>query len=337
MTRLIPLLVAAIILACAPATSSTGSVAPPPAPPDRMTFMAGYKAQANLPFVAAYVAKDRGLFREQNLDVEIQHSAGQGEHVRLATSGVVQVTTATGMNVLTLAADPGLPLVAFAVFGQRSDQTFAVRADSPIRTVKDFEGKVVGYKSFPTPEYLAMIRAANVDRSKIQEVAVGFDPRILLAGRVDVLPVFRSNEPHLLRSLGQEVRLISPDEFNIPTLGLAYVATRDTVERQRSLLVRFTRATYLATEWIRQNPEAAVDTVLRYAPGEDRAHMAAMLRVELESLEGPAVDKDGLLAVSIDHWREVMNLAVGLNALPKPIDVERHADDSIRREALGRK
>ena len=30
----------------------------------KVTFMAGFKPQANLPFVAAYVAKDKGYFRE---------------------------------------------------------------------------------------------------------------------------------------------------------------------------------------------------------------------------------------------------------------------------------
>jgi ABC-type nitrate/sulfonate/bicarbonate transport system substrate-binding protein len=335
--RLVPALVVLVVVACAPAAPTAGTVAPPPAPPDRMVFMAGFKPQANLPFVAAYVAKDRGYFREQNLDVEIQHSAGQGEHVRLATAGVVQVTTASGMNVITLAADPGLPLVVFAVFGQRSDQAFAVRAESPIRTAKDFEGKVVGYKGMPSAEYLAMIRAAGVDRSKIQEVNVGFDPRILLTGRVDVLPVFRSNEPYVLRSLGQEVRLITPEEYGVPTIGLTYIAARDTVERQRSLLVRFMRATLAATEWIRQNPDAALDIVMRYAPNEDRGHQAAMLRVEIDALEGPMVDKHGLLAVSAEQWRDIAALTYQIGVIAKPVDIDRHIDDSIRREALGRK
>ena len=43
---------------------------------DRVVFMAGYQPQANLPFVAAYVAKNRGYFHEQGLDVEIRHATG---------------------------------------------------------------------------------------------------------------------------------------------------------------------------------------------------------------------------------------------------------------------
>ncbi len=337
MRRLMTLLSILALMGCTPAQITTGAVAPPPAPKDKMVFMAGYKAQANLPFVAAYVAHDRGFFAEENLDVEIQHSAGSGEHARLATAGVVQVTTASGQSVLTLGADPGLPLVAIAQFGQRSDQAFAVKADSPIKSAKDWEGKVVGYKSFPSLEYLAILQAAGVDRSKVKEVAVGFDPRILLTGQVDVLPVFRSNEPDILRSLGQDTRLITPDDYNIPTLGLTYVASRETIKSRRSQLVRFLRATMKATEWITKNPEEAVDIVMRYAPGEDRAHQASMLQVEIDSAYSPNVAKDGLLAIDIQQWKQVNDLMVQLGAISKSVDVTQFADDSLRREAMGKK
>ena len=51
-------------------------------PPDKVTFMAGFKPQANLPFVGAYVAKEKGFFEEQNLDVEIQHVNTPGDNFR---------------------------------------------------------------------------------------------------------------------------------------------------------------------------------------------------------------------------------------------------------------
>ena len=56
--------------------------------------MAGFKAQANLPFVGVYIAQKRGYFREQSLDVTIQHSAGSGEHIRLLS--VLKETASSG-------------------------------------------------------------------------------------------------------------------------------------------------------------------------------------------------------------------------------------------------
>src|SRR5713226_975478 len=40
----------------------------------RVTFMAGFKAQANLPFVGVYVAQEKGFFRQEALDVDIRHA-----------------------------------------------------------------------------------------------------------------------------------------------------------------------------------------------------------------------------------------------------------------------
>ena len=39
--------------------------------PQKVTFMAGFKPQANLPFVAAYVAQEKGYFSDDGLEVEI--------------------------------------------------------------------------------------------------------------------------------------------------------------------------------------------------------------------------------------------------------------------------
>ena len=93
-----------------------------------LTFMAGFRAQANLPFVAAYVADQRGFFDAVGLDVTIQHS-GQGEHIRLLLNNDVDITTQPASEALQRRADPGAPLVAVALFGQTGDLGYAVLAE----------------------------------------------------------------------------------------------------------------------------------------------------------------------------------------------------------------
>ena len=72
----------------------------PAAPLRTFHFMAGYKPQANLPFVGAYIAQKKGYFAEQGLDVEITHATGQGEHLKLLLQGSVDVITADAESVL---------------------------------------------------------------------------------------------------------------------------------------------------------------------------------------------------------------------------------------------
>ena len=187
--------------------------------PDKVVFMAGFRAQANLPFVAAYVAQEKGYFEEQGLDVEIRH-ASSGEHLKLLLSGDVDFTTAAASSVLKRRSDPGLPIVAFALFGQQGQQAYVSMGNSGINTPKDWEGRTFGYKISVPPDYLAILEANGVDRSKIDEVKVGFDPRVLTEGRVDVLAVFNSNEPDTIRRLGFTVNTWEPETYGVPNLGL---------------------------------------------------------------------------------------------------------------------
>ena len=66
---------------------------------DEIVFMAGYKPQANLPFVGVYVADNNGYFEQQSLNVDIKH-ASSGEHVKLLLSGDIQFSTSDAGSVL---------------------------------------------------------------------------------------------------------------------------------------------------------------------------------------------------------------------------------------------
>src|SRR5438034_8846310 len=172
---------AAVLLVACNAPAAAPSLTPTPVPPENVTFMAGFKPQADLPFVAVYVAQEKGYFRDQSLEVEIQH-ATSGGHIQLLATNRVQFSTGSAGDVMKRVASAGVPIVSIAQIGQRDEQSFAVRADSPIRTLKDWEGRLVGYKSTVSADYLALLQLGGVDRSKVREVAVGFDPRVLVDG-----------------------------------------------------------------------------------------------------------------------------------------------------------
>ena len=290
-----------------------------PAPPRSVIFMAGFKPQANLPFVAAYVALERGYFAAQGLDVTIHHSTGQ--HLQLLLSGDVDVTTAAAGSVLKRRADPGVPIRAIALFGQRGQQTFIALADSGIESPRDWEGRTVGYRISLPPEYLAIADAAGVNRGLVQEVRVGFDPRILVQGKVDVLAVFKSNEPDTLRKLGFEVVQFDPSAFGVPALGLTYIAREDLIADEPELIVRFLKAALKGLEFSFSHPEETLNIVMRYAGKEDRDHMRFMLEAEQADAVSAVTDAHGLGAMTLQQWQEFHDLLVRYGALARELDV----------------
>ena len=297
---------------------------------DTVVFMAGFKPQANLPFVAAYVAQEKGFFEEQGLEVEIRHSTGQ--HLQLLMAGDVDFTTAAATSVLKRRSDPELPIVAFALFGQRGQQAYIALDESGIETVNDWEGKTFGYKVSPPPDYLAMLRAANVDRSRITEVNAGFDPRVLTEGRVDVLAVFKSNEPNIIRGLGFEVKLWDPEEFGVPSMGLTYITRQSIADEDPDRVERFTKATMKGLEYALANQDEAIEIVMRYAPDEVRDHQRFMLETELRDTVSPLTDENGLGWMTDGQWKALYDQLIEFDALPRPFDYQTAYTDRFLRE-----
>lgn len=319
-----------------PAAASTpaaaAAAATPSGPPKKVTFQAGFKAQANLPFVAVYVAKDTGLFAAEGLDVEVLHSSGGDAHLALLATNRIQFSTTTAGEVLKNIAKPGLPIQAVALFGQRGDTVLVALADSGINSPKDFEGKTIGYKGSPSPDYLGLLKAAGVDRGKVKEVGVGFDPRILTEKRVDVLPVFRSNEPDTLQRLGFALKTWDPADFGVPTLGVTYVVNSDWARANEDTVVRFLRATMRAVAWIPDHRDEAIEITLRYAPNEQREHQRFMLDVELDAARSDLTLANGIGWMSEPQWKALQDSLVEFGAIERSVDLRK----AFTTEYLGR-
>ncbi|MDP2674518.1 MAG: ABC transporter substrate-binding protein [Dehalococcoidia bacterium] len=338
LAALLPLLLAALLVACKSdgGGSRTPSPAGSPTPPDKVTFMAGFKPQANLPFVGAYVAKEKGFFAEQNLEVEIQHVNTPGDNFKFLGLGQVQFSTADATTVIERAGDdPPLGIVAVALIGQRGQQGFAVLADSGIETPVDWAGKRAGYKGTqPTPDFLAILNTVGVKPRDVGTVKVGFEPQILTEGQVDIFPVFVSNEPDTLRKLGYDVRVFEAAEFGAPTLGLTYVTTRDYLSQNPDIVLRFLKAALRGIEYARDNPDEALDIVMQYAPQEDRDHQRFMLDTELAAAQSDLTDENGIGWMTPGQWRELHDYLVEFDGIPGSLDdVSVTYDDHLIRQA----
>jgi ABC-type nitrate/sulfonate/bicarbonate transport system substrate-binding protein len=288
-----------------------------------LVFMAGYRPQANLPFVGVYVAEAQGFFEEEGLRVDVQHSTGGGEHMQLLVSGKVHVTTQDASVLLKRRASPGLPLVSLALIGQRGQQAFVAVKEGGPETLDAWKGRSIGFKGTPPPDLLALLDEAGLDRSDVEMINVGFDPRVLVEGLVDVYPVFASNEPYLLESWGYELRQWEAADYGIPTLGLTYVTTEETIAEDSEALGRFVRAAMRGIRYAEAHPDRAVEIVLSHTgPETDPAHMRYMLTTELDAAHSPVTDAHGLGWQTKDQWQALLESLITYEAIEGDVNVD---------------
>ena len=287
--------------------------------------MAGYRPQANLPFVAVYMAEARGFFADEGLEVDIRHST-QGEHGQLLLAGEVDVTTATAAQALRQRAN-GLPVRTIALFGQRGDQGFVVHADSGIETPADFEGRSVGFKGGVVPaELLALLATADLGPDDVQLQAVGFDERVFIERQVDVFPVFLNNEPNRIRNAGVDIRVFDPHDHGIATLGVTYFVHEETTIERRELVERFLRAALRGAHYAASHLDEAIDLVLEYAEGADRAHQRFLFDTDLRNAERA----NGMGRATLEQWDALQDLLLQYDEqFSGPVDVSTVFDPSF--------
>lgn len=288
-----------------------------------MTFMAGFRPQANLPFVGVYVAQEKGFFEDEGLTVSVQHSAGGGEHLQLLAAGEVHVTTQDAAVMLQRRGDPGLPLVSIGLVGQRGQQAYVALADGGMQTPADWRGRTVGFKGTPPPDVFAILDAVGLREEDVQLVNVGFDPRMLTEGVVDVYPVYKSNEPNMIRGWGYELVQWQAEDYGVPTLGLAYVTTEALVGQEPEMLGAFMRGALRGIAYAEANREEAVAIAMQYV-GEDgdEAHMRFMLDTELVDYRSAVTEAHGDAWQTAAQWQALADMLWTYGALAEGLVVE---------------
>ena len=147
-------------------------------------------------YLALIVARDKGYFQQAGLDVEIKRYVALGELSKDYVAGKMQ-----GRANLTLDAVnehlSGLDhKVVLAI--DYSNGSDAIMARNDIKTVKDFQGKKVGFESNTLEEFFLAwaLNENNMKMSDIVSVSAGPSetPKLLKDGAIDVAV---SHEPFI--------------------------------------------------------------------------------------------------------------------------------------------
>ncbi|WP_138752931.1 ABC transporter substrate-binding protein [Paenibacillus sinopodophylli] len=120
-----------------------------------------------------YVARDKGYFKEQGLDVEIIQP-GQTGADQMVASGSVQFGVSYQESI-TMARIAGVPLVSLAAVIQHNTSGFASPLAKGIDSPEKFEGKTYGGWGAPVEEAViqSLMQEKGADVAKVNMISIG--------------------------------------------------------------------------------------------------------------------------------------------------------------------
>jgi NitT/TauT family transport system substrate-binding protein len=221
-------------------------------------------------WLCAWVAKDKGFFDRQGLDV----SFIVAQNISLLPGVVgkqLDIAPATVVDLVKAAAG-GLNVVAVA--GGHSDasgevtNTVIVRKGSGITSVKDFAGKTIGTPTLGGILHIALLywmKKEGVDPDSIRAVEVPFPNMAdqMAAGRLDVAEAVQPFADRMIAagniSLGDQLLHVAN-----PALSTVWIADRAWAAEHKPIIAQWTQALRDAKAFILANPDEARAIVVKY-------------------------------------------------------------------------
>jgi len=320
--RLLPALAATALLAgLAPASAQTA-----------VRFSLDWKWEGpSAPFI---VAKEKGYFKAEGLDVTMDAGNGSREVIPRVASGVYDIGSGE-LNSLVRFRDenPGNDVKAVMVIYDRPPFSIIGRADKGItKELSSLQGKKFGAPA-PDGAYAQwpVFKAVNkIDDSTMKFENVGFPVREAMLASGDVDAVFGFSISSYINLLGRgmqpkDLTMILMSDYGLELYGNAILVSPKFLAEKPEAVKGFLRAYIKGVRDTAADPAGAIDLLLKYNDVAKKETEVARLKMALEQLMiTPWVEKNGYGDIDparFDKSLEQLAIAVTFKQKPKAGDV----------------
>lgn len=207
------------------------------------------------------LGKAQGIFRKHGVDLDIIYSQGTGETIQLVVSGQVDVGISLGTLSVMGAYQKGAPIRVIASSSTGFEETFFyVPAASPVRSMKDTNGKTVAFATVGSSTQIAALSLISLAGTSAKGIATGDVPATLtqvMSGQVDI---GWATAPFLLDQISKgEVRMIAraSDAPRLRNMTMrVQVANAKSYLEKPELIKNYLVAYRETLDWMYASPEA---------------------------------------------------------------------------------
>ena len=236
-------------------------------------------------FAGYYVAKEKGYYEEENLDVTIKPGGPDIAPEQVIAGGGADVIV-TWMAAALSAREKGVPLVNIAQPFKKAGMQLVCPKDGPIKTEADFKGHTLGVWFFGNeyPFYAWMNKLGLSTEGGPDGVTVlkqSFDVQPLIQKQADCISVMTYNEYWQLIDAGykpEDLTVFNYTEMGNDLLEDGLYVLEDKLKDPafEDKMVRFVRASMKGWKYATENPDEAAGIVVDNG-GQDENHQKRMV------------------------------------------------------------
>jgi NitT/TauT family transport system substrate-binding protein len=202
-----------------------------------------------------------GIFKKHNLVLEILYTQGGGETQQAVISGSVDIGVAAGIMGVLSASSKGAPVrIIGAETTGAADLFWYAAATSPIKSLKDTDGKTIAYSTNGSSTHGIVTAFMKQFDLKAKPVATGGPPATLtqvMSGQIDV---GWSAPPFGLQQLDEgKIRIVASGNdataFKSQTVRLL-ITNVQALQSKKALIDRYMRAYRETIDWMYSDPSA---------------------------------------------------------------------------------
>ena len=260
-----------------------------------------------------YVAMEKGYYEEEGLNVNVQFPSNTNDAISLTAAGQADAGLYYQTNTVSTAANQNIPIKVIGTVVQHPLNIVMSMGESGINGAKDLKGKTVGYPGTPDNEVFikAMMEHNGLKYEDVTMQDVGFDLNTaLITGNVDaIIGGYINHEYPTLLQEGYDVTYFDITDEGIPDYEeLVLVTGEKQIEEESDKLEAFIRASKKGFEDMKNDPQAALDTLLKY---QDEGNYPLDPEIEKASMEIllPLMESDeqAFLTVNEQSWTDTID------------------------------
>lgn len=276
----------------------------------------------NVEFAGSYLAAENGYYSKVGFD-KVDILTG-GPNVQ--TEPVVQEGKAlvgyTFTEALANAIKQGAKLKIIGAMFQKNPFGIVSVESKPIKTPQDLIGKKIGVQATNDAIWDALLKINKIDASKVNKVAVQFDPTPLVKGEVDGWFSFVINEPITVKEQGGKPVVMGLQENGFTVFQQLFVCKEESLKNDRAKLVGLLKAELMGWQQNMKDPAVGAKlTVDKYGKdlGLNLAHETEENRLQIELQKSATTDKKGLAYMSDEDIQKNLDVlkTMGLDSITK--------------------